>query len=479
MSLARRTITSTAWNSIATWVSRVITIMRSVLLARWLPVDVFGVYALANSVIGLSATVAHFGMASAFLHRAPETENEEQAAATFFTLKLISTLIMVTLLSLGALAFTSGSLRTALLLLTGTAGASQLISVPKQVLARRVVYRRLALLSLAQAILTTLVVLGLAWQGATLWALLSSNVTNTLLAILALYIWRPVWRPRLAWSPQVVRYFLSFGCRSFLGSFLYQALDRVDDLWVGAYLGEIPLGFYSKAYSFATYPREVLAGPVSTVVAGAYAELKTKRQQLSQAFFRVNALLVRSGFFMGGLLALVAPEFIRLVLGEKWLPMLNAFRLMLLFTLFDPIKRTTGDLFVAVGRPEWLVKIRLTQLVVMVVGLYLLGPLLGIAGVALAVDGMLVLGIGLLLRHARKHVDLSIQRLFLAPSLALIAGMILARGALLIPDVWGSDWRTAGVKLVVFVAVYAGVLVVFERRQLQAMTAYLERLRLS
>lgn len=479
MGLARRSITSTVWRSIANWMSWVALFVRGVFLARWLPVDVFGIYAFANSVVAMCGIVAEFGMAGAFLHRAPETEDEGQTAAVHFTLKLVFALVFAIVLTPGVYILASGALQTALLTLVSTAVVGQLLQTPQHILTRRVVHRRLALLQLGDAVLGTLLVLGLAWRGATLWALLSSSIFSVAFKFFVLYVWRPVWRPRVVWSPQVMRYFLGFGSRNVLASFLYRALDRVDDLWVGTYLGETSLGFYSKAYNFATYPRRVLALSVNAVVGGTYAELKTDRWRLSRVFFRVNALLVRSGFFMAGALALVAPEFIHLVLGDKWMPMLGAFRLMLVFTLLDPVKRTTGDLFVAVGKPERLIQIRLAQLVVMVAGLYLLGPFLDIAGVALTVDGMLALGIGLLLWHARKHVDISICRLFLVPCLALAVGMILAWTAIHIPGVLGSDWQTASVKLVVFGAVYAGILVLCERQQVQAMVTDLKRLRVS
>jgi O-antigen/teichoic acid export membrane protein len=448
--------------------------VRGVLLARWLPVDVFGVYAFANSIVAMFDIIAEFGMAGAFLHRAPETQDEGHTAAVHFTLRLLITLIFVALLVPGVFIFTGGLMQTALLVLVATAAVGQLLQTPLRILTRRVVHRRLALIQLGDAVLGTLLVLSLAWRGATLWALLASGIFGVAFKFLALYVWKPVWRPQLVWAPPVMRYFLAFGSRNVLASFLYRALDRVDDLWVGSYLGKTSLGFYSKAYNFATYPRKLLAIPVNSVAGGTYAELKTDRLRLSQAFFRVNAVLIRSGFFLGGLLSLIAPEFIRLVLGAKWMPMLDAFRLMLVFTLFDPIKTTIGHLFVAVGKPEYLVKIRLAQFVAMAIGLYLLGTFLGIAGVALAVDIMLVFGIGLLLLYARKYVDISIPRLFLTPFLALTVGMTLARGALFIPGVLGSDWRTAGIKFVIFVAVYVGMFVLLERRQIQMMASSLK-----
>lgn len=479
MSLARRSVTSATWNSVASVTKVVVLFARYAILSRWLPVETFGVYAGANAIIGLTVIVATFGMGGAFLHRAPETEDEDRAAAVHLMLKLIFTLAWAGLMVAGTLLFATGDTRTTLLLLTATTAGIQLAQTPQLILIRRVVHRRLALLQLLNALLTTVVAVGLAWQGVKLWALLATDVVTMVLTVVMLYAWRPVWRPRLVWAPDVMRYFLRFGGQNFLGVALLRALDKVDDLWTRFYLGTTAMGYYSRAYKFATYPRSILAVPINTVAGGTYAELKGDRRRLSQAFFRVNAFLVRSGFFLAGLLALVAPEFIRLVLTDKWLPMLDAFRLMLIFTLLDPIKITVANLFIAVGHPKQVVRVRLVQLAVLVIGLFALGPVMGITGVALAVNGMLVVGIAILLWQARAYVDYSILKLFAVPSLALFSAMALALLALNLPGIPRSDWYTAGIKIGVFIVVYAGILAVLERENISMLLGLLRHVRTS
>jgi len=464
VSLVRRTVVSTSWNLTAHAVSVVVLLVRSILLARWLPVEVFGIYTFAVSIVSLSSTVVSFGMGPAFLHRAPESEDEQQAAAVHFTLKLIFTISWAVLLWVGAFRFATGPTRITLLLLTFTTAGVQLTETPRLILTRRVVHRRLALADLVSVLLAALVTLGLAWHGVALWALLATDVVNASLAILALYVWRPVWRPRLAWLPAIMRYFLNFGGRNFLVTVLVVALDNVDNLWTGRYLGKTSLGFYSRAYAFATYPRTILAAPINTVAGGTLAELKGNRPRLSAAFFQISALLVRGGFFMAGLLALVAPEFIRLVLGAKWLPMLDAFRLMLVFTLLDPMRKTTALLFLAVGKPEQIAYTYCIQLVALISGMFLLGPRLGIAGIALAVNIMLVIGMVIMLWRARTFVDISLGQLFIVPGLALVMGMLLARWAIALPGVPGSDWRTGFVKAAIFTVVYGTLVLAFEWR---------------
>jgi O-antigen/teichoic acid export membrane protein len=476
VSLARRSIQSVAWNSVANLAGIVIQFARYVILRRLLPIDTFGVYSGADALIGLTVIVSGFGMGGAFLHRAPETEDENQAAAVHFTLKLLFTLAWAAAMLLVTLLFFHGADRTALLLLIVTNSGIQLAQTPSLILARRVVHRRLALIQLLNAVLTTIVASALAWQGATLWALLATDVVTMSLTIGALYVWRPVWRPRLAWSPEVVRYFLRFGSRNFTAKALLQGLDRFDDVWTRLFLGTTPMGYYSTAYRFATYPRSVLAAPINAVAGGTYAELKADRKGLSRAFFRTNAFLVRTGFFLAGLLALVSPEFIRLAIGERWLPMLDAFRLMLVFTLLDPIKITVADLFVAVGYPERVMKTRLVQLVVMVAGLFGLGPVLGITGVALAVDLMLVVGIVLLLWQARAYVDFSPRRMLLNPSLALLLGLGAGWATLAIPGADRSPWLTGTLKAAAFSVAYAALLFLLEADQLPMIREVLQQL---
>lgn len=433
-----------------------------------MPVETFGVYALATSLVTLSGILPAWGMGSAYLHRAPEMDDADRAAAVHFSLRLALTALWAAGLILAALALAQGSLRVALIALTLVFAGLYLCDTPKAVLARRVEHRRLAVLELINAVGTTVVAVTLAWRGYDLTALLATDAVTLLFTVVLLYVWRPVWRPRLLWAGETVRYYVRFGGRTMTQSALGEALDNLDDIWVGAYLGHNPLGFYSRAYTFATYPRRLLAMPINAVAGGAYAELKGDKPGLSRAFFQTNALLIRGGFLLGGLLVLVAPEFVGLALGERWLPMVPAFRLMAIFTLLDPIQGSVSSLFNAVGRPEQVIRARLVQLAALVAGLYALGRAWGIAGVAVAVDAALLVGLALLLTRARAHVDFSAGRLFLRPLAALVLAAAVALAAALAGARAGyvSLWLSGGLKAAIFLIIYGATLLALEREEL-------------
>lgn len=475
MSLAGRTVTALSWNMGVSAVTAVLLLVRTTLLTRWISPEHFGTYTLAYAIVAGSSLVASFGLSGAFLHRSYETRDEQQAAATHFTLQTTFSSIWCVLLVACTLVFARGDLRTALLVITPAVFGILLTQTPRVIFMRRVVHRRLALLTLTNIAFTTVVSLPLAWRGAGLWALLATDVVALLVHLVFLYGWQPVWKPRFVWSPRSVRYFLRFGGQNVLADLSAQLLDRLDDLWAGIYLGQASLGHYSRAYAFASHPSRLLAWPVNAVAGGTYAELKGDRLRLSQAFFRINALLVRTGFFVAGLLYLVMPEFIRLFLTDAWWPMLPAFRLMLLFTLLNPIKVTVADLYVAVGNPRGVLYARLIQLALLLGGLYVFGSLWGIAGVAIAVDVMLLAGIVFLLGGARRYVDYSLRRLLLIPVLALAAAIALPYVVFWGWGLAGNPWLSASIKLLLFSGTYVLIGLSLEWSQARRMLSAVRR----
>jgi O-antigen/teichoic acid export membrane protein len=424
--LAQRSIRSVTWISFVNMIFLPVNFIQSVLLARLLAVEYFGVYAGMSSIIVLTSVIFEFGLGNAYLHRSQETLNQEQAISVLFTLRLIfDTLWLLSFLIFGFLTL-SGLNRLVFLVLLVAGYFNRLTLTPRLLLVRQVRHRRLAILDLIINISTTVASLFIAFLSHSIWALLISPITATVFGIMGMYFIKPIWKPKLIYTKSAFRYFMSFGSRNLANNIFDAAIENIDNIWTSIFLGNQWLGYYSRAFKFAIYPRIILSTPISSVVLGTFAELKFDRRRLSKAFFQTNALLIRTGFLLAGWLAVIAPQFIRLLLGERWMPMLEAFRLMLIFSLLDPIKSSVSSVFVSVGVPEKISIIRIAQLSVMIVGLLTLGFRFQIIGVALSVDLMIVVGTVLSLLLVRSYIDVSYLKLFAAPVISLVTGIGLA-----------------------------------------------------
>jgi len=467
-SIVRRSITSISWTAVAQVILIVVGFGRSILLARLLDVETFGIYAGALAIVALTSMLPTFGMSGAYMHRSPETEDEDRAAAVFLSLQLLMATLWAVLMITLALLFAQGPTRTALVVIVITSALEHLTTVPVAIHNRRVHFRHYAIVIAISQVSSTVVMIAMALWGFELWALLSGEFVLPIVLIIGLYLWKPIWRAHLAWDAAIVRYYLRFGLPTVAALMIENALQRLDDIYVRYRLGVTALGYYSRAYTFANYPRNVLALPISLVTGGAFAELAHDRRQLSKAFFRTLSLLVRAGFLLAGWLVLIAPEFVTILLGDKWLPMVPIFRLLSVFALLDPVRDVLTQIFIAVGQPRKLVRFRLVQLGVLVLGLVLLGELWGTVGVALAADLMVVAGITQMVWAARPWVDFSPRRLFVAPSLALMVAMAAGFGLSMWMDATNL-WLLAFAKSAVFAGAFAIVMLALERTEMLQM----------
>jgi O-antigen/teichoic acid export membrane protein len=462
--LARRFVRSGLWAGGAQAIAVAILAVRSVLLARLLPVDVFGVYAFAAALTTLTAVIARFGMDDALVHRAPETEDADAAAAVHFTLAALFAAAWMAMMLVFAWTFHEGALLTALAVLTGTQAAVLLSATPTALLRRRVDTRLLAAIGLAATALSSIVGLALAWGGYGLWSLLMIDAVAALLGLGALLILGPGWRPRWRWDPRTVRYFLGFGSRNVLGRVLEDALQKVDRLWTGSVLGPQALGLYARAVAYSRAPIGLADRPVASIVIGAYAELARDRGRLSGALMRIAELLVNASALIAVTVGLAAPELIVLLVGAKWLPMLDAFRILLLAAVPAALIRTFVQLLVAVGAPGARVRIAALRLAILVLGILALGPTLGITGVGLAVLISAVSGLALALPYVGRFADVSLGTLLVPPVLAAMAAVLAGTltGRFLPPD--SGLWARMFWQVAAAVAGYGAVLALLRGR---------------
>jgi PST family polysaccharide transporter/lipopolysaccharide exporter len=303
----------------------------------------------------------------------------------------------------------------------------------------------------------------MALAGFGFWSLVAEQATGELVRTAGVWTFRRPWRLSFKCDPKMARWYFRFGSYVSLSSGLTFLLDRFDDFWTGTVLGSTALGFYSRAYEFARYPRRVIASPIDKVFFPAYSKLQDDRPGLSKAYEQASSFIVRTGFLVSLVFVLIVPEFIRLVIGARWLPMVFTFRLMIIYALLDPLFVTSGDLITAVGHPKVIVRTKAIQLSVFVPMLIGLSHLLGIDGVAIAADVMMLIGVVLILGQVGRFADFSLSRIFFVPTLGLLSGggiAFVVHRSLSVE----SDLSSLLLKSAVAAAVYCGLLLAFEHK---------------
>ena len=120
----------------------------------------------------------------------------------------------------------------------------------------------LALTDLAASLVMTLCAPLLAWWGWGVWALVMEQASGMVTRLVMNWVAYRRWTPRLGWDAAVARRLWEYGKHLWTAGNLIFLNDRFDDFWVGSSLGQAALGFDSRAYEFAHYPRRVVVNPL-------------------------------------------------------------------------------------------------------------------------------------------------------------------------------------------------------------------------
>jgi O-antigen/teichoic acid export membrane protein len=437
--------------------------VRSIILARLLTPRDFGVIALALFFLSITNQFRHFGFNWALIHRGTEIA---KATSTHFILRMSMSLVMMILTLFAVpllLHFYPNQLQmiSALIAFSILEILKSVNSTPNFTLRKAMEFRYLAILDVVSSLAMTILAPIMALLGFGFWSLVGEQVIAELVRAVGFWGIRRPWQLSFEYDPKIARWYFRFGSFVFLSSSLTFLLDQFDDFWTGTALGAVPLGFYSRAYEFARYPRRAVANPITRVFFPVYAKLQHDRIGLSKAFYRASSLMIRVGFPLSLVFVLVAPEFTQIFIGVKWLPMVPVFRFMILYALLDPIILTSGHLLTAIGRPQILTRIKIFQLIVFIPAIIILSHNFGVEGVAIAVDLMAIIGLILMFIRIRRFVDFSLCNMLCYPlvSLLLAGGITLfIKGSLSLT----SNWLSFIVKGGLAAAIYSILILLFE-----------------
>ena len=222
--------------------------------------------------------------------------------------------------------------------------------------------------------------IALAVGGYGAWAIIGQQVVAAVVSTALLWGASP-WRPRFTFSWASLRSMVDFTGNVFGTRLLFYFNRYSDNLLIGRVLGTTPLGAYNLAYNIMLMPLSRLAWPIVEVLFPAFARMQDEPERMASAWLRVNRLV--GAITVPGMLgmAVVAPEFVTVVLGERWREAEPVIRLLVWVGLLQSLQTLNSSILQARDRTRTLLLYSAvalaTSLVAFVGGLHW-----GIVGVA-------------------------------------------------------------------------------------------------
>ena len=152
---------------------------------------------------------------------------------------------------------------------------------------------------------------------------------------------------------------------------------------IGKVLGASSLGAYTLASNVILAPFSQIAGPLQQVLFPAFSMMQDDRERLASAWIRVTRLVGALSIPALVGLVVVAPDFVHVVLGQRWDHAIIVIRILAWVGLLQSLQTLNGEVLLALGRAGLLLAFTVVWFVFSVGGVAI-GLAWGIVGVAIA-----------------------------------------------------------------------------------------------
>ena len=443
--LDRSLVRSVAWTAAAKWASQGLAWVSWLIVARLLTPEDYGLVGMAAIYLGLITLLSEFGLGTAVLAvRELSVEQLNQLNGLAVLLGLASLLAScIVAIPLGRF-FHAPQLPLVVVAMSTTFVITSFKTVPLALLQRDLRFKALAFIDLSQALVLAISMVGFAVAGFRYWTLVCGGVLSALISTGAILRLR---RAPLAWPRRTsLKPAITLSSNVLISRLCWYASSNADFLVAGRILGKAALGFYNVGWTLASVPVDKVTALVGQVTPAVFSTVQTDPAALRRYLLRITEGIALITFPLGLGLALVAQDFVPVVLGSKWSATIAPLRLLAAYAAFRSIIPLLPTVLHTIRDTRFEMWNMVAAAVVMPTSFYVCGQRWGTVGLALAwvlVDPFIALR---LYRRVFSKIELPVRAYFVAlwPALsgtALMAAVVLAVG------VFSGSERPPGLRL--------------------------------
>ena len=218
------------------------------------------------------------------------------------------------------------------------------------------------------------------------WALAAGILGMNLVKLLLSYGIHE-FRPELEFNIEHGKEMFGFGKWMLASAALLFLYRQGDDAFVGWFFTATSLGFYQMAYRFSNAPATEVTNVISRVAFPTFSKVQNDVDRLREGYFRVVQLSSIVAFPMAAGIVAVAPQFVRSVLGNQWVPMIPLIQVLAIAGGLRAFAANAGAVFKAVGRPDYDVKLRAFKTITIALTIFPAAEYFGVTGVAFVILG--------------------------------------------------------------------------------------------
>lgn len=467
--LKRKTINGVAFLSLGKGAGKLISFVNTLILARILAPEDYGLLAMAMVFIGILGFFSDMGLGMAIIQKNGITK--KQTSAVFY-LAIVNSVLLATLLF-----FTSGfiaswmeseTLEPILATMAWLMITNAMFVVPESLLAKEMQFKLISFVEFITIVLQCVTTLLLAIYDYQVWALVIGTMTASVIK-LVLFFLLSKWRPCRFVGVSAAFSLLRYGASVTYSRVTWFVYTNISILILGKMNGEKQTGIFSMSQSLANLPTEHCTNLVVQVASPLFSKVQGELNSLTNALCRLTAGIAFLTFPMLAGVIVTAPELVIVLLGDKWVDAIVPLQLLCVMGFCKAIDPLITQALISSGRASVAAHYTSICAVVIPIAIFIGSYFYQINGAAFALSTTYLVLFSYLLFCAKQHLGLSIsQYLFLLKtpvSGAVVMVIVLIFAKTMVLSMWPLMNVTSLIMQVVLGALSYFFWIVFFRRK--------------
>jgi O-antigen/teichoic acid export membrane protein len=234
----------------------------------------------------------------------------------------------------------------------------------------------------AATVVSSILAIYLAQEGYDYWAFVWLLLAKAL--VMNVFLWFFTrWLPRLIFSKKSLISLFKFGSNLMLAGMVATIVNNLYVAMIGRYFNAASVGYFTQATSLTNFLSGFISSSLQGVTYPILTSIQEDRDRLVSLYQKLIAITMLACLPALVGFAAVADSFVRVFLGDEWLPAVPIIQILCFARVITPISAINMNILNAVGRSDLFLKVDLSKLPMTLAALFISVPL-GIQAVAWA-----------------------------------------------------------------------------------------------
>lgn len=376
-SLRGKTVKGVGWSFIDSFAGQGITFLVSLVLARLLTPEEYGLIGIVSIFIAVFNSIVDSGFSNALIRKSDARDIDYN---TVFITNMVFSVVLFFALFFSApfIAdfFNRPQLSPLLKVMASIVIINAFAIIQRTLLVKRIDFKTQTKISLISSITSGVVGIGMAYCDYGVWSLAGQQISRQLLNSLFLWIFAK-WYPKLQFSWSSFKELFGFGWKLLISSLIDTVWKEIYQVVIGKCYSPATLGQYTRAHQFSGIFSSNLNSIIQRVSYPVLSAIQDDKERLKQAYRRVIKVTMLVTFTLMLGLAAVSKPMIQVLVGNQWLMAANLLPIICLQMMLYPLHSLNLNMLQVQGRSDLFLRLEIIKKCVAVIPL-LLGIFIGI-----------------------------------------------------------------------------------------------------